>query len=204
MKRLLNKLSVSTLTIALAVILVFGGAIGGTLAWLTAKTDPVKNVFTVGQIILSLTETNEAGQTVNSGEQTFLVTPGSNITKDAKVTVGVGSVESWIFVEVVESKDFASDRNITYTVADGWTVLSETLGANGEMTRVYYRAVAETATADASYSVFANDTIVVDGAFAPAQGAGEYSITLTAYGIQKANLATASDAWTALDAALNP
>ena len=204
MKRLLNKLSVSTLTIALAVILVFGGAIGGTLAWLTAKTEPVKNVFTVGQIILSLTETDAAGGTINSGSQTFLATPGSNITKDAKVTVGTGSVESWIFIEVKESKDFAADTNIGYEIADGWTILSETLGADDTMTRLYYRAVAETTSADAAYSVFANDTIVVAGAFAPAAGAGEYSITLTAYGIQKANLATASDAWTALGTALNP
>lgn len=195
----LNKLSVSTLSIALAVILIFGGAIGGTIAWLTAKTGSVTNVFTIGKIQLTLTETNAEGQTVNSGEQTFLVTPGSNLTKDPTVTVGKGSVASYVFVKIDESAAFTADSNISYTVATGWTAL------NGE-TGVYYREVAEVA-ADAatepSFPVLADNTVTVADSFDGSKDDGNgYSLTFTAYGIQKDNLATAADAWAALEDAL--
>ena len=41
---------------ALALVLVFGCAVGGTLAWLTASTTPVVNTFTFGKITLTLEE----------------------------------------------------------------------------------------------------------------------------------------------------
>ena len=41
---------------ALAVVLVLCCAVGGTLAWLTQKTDAVVNTFTVGDINITLTE----------------------------------------------------------------------------------------------------------------------------------------------------
>ena len=41
----------------LALVLVVGCAVGGTIAWLTAKTDPVVNTFTYGKINIALTET---------------------------------------------------------------------------------------------------------------------------------------------------
>lgn len=194
----LNKFGVSTLTIALAAILVFGGAIGGTIAWLTAQTDSVTNVFTVGSIQLSLTETNAAGETVNSGEQEFLVTPGSNLTKDPTVTVGAGSVASYVFVKIEESAAFTADDNISYTVAEGWTALTGVTG-------VYYREVAEIAADGTAqeFSVLANDTVVVSNAFDGSEDDGNgYSLTFTAYGIQKDNLADAATAWTALNEAL--
>lgn len=203
MKKFLNKIGVSTLTLMLSALLIFGGAIGGTLAWLTAKTEPVKNVFTVGQISLTLTETNEAGATVNSGTQTFYAVPGTNITKDPTVTVGAGSVASWIFVEITESKAFANDANIRYEVAAGWMSLGTTTNADGSVTRLIYREVSEGA-ADQEYLILSNNTVVVANEFAPSATAGEFSLTFTAYGIQKANLNTATDAWAALGTALNP
>ncbi len=194
----LNKLSVSTLTIALAAILVFGGAIGGTIAWLTAKTESVTNVFTVGAIQLKLTETNAQGQTVTNGEQTFLVTPGSDLTKDPTVTVGKGSVASYVFVKIEESAAFAADSNISYTVADGWTALD---GVSG----VYYREVAEIAAdgTEQAFAVLKDNKVVVSDSFDGSKDDGNgYSLAFTAYGIQKDNLATAADAWTALAGAL--
>ena len=41
----------------LAVVLLLGISVGGTLAWLTAKTNPVNNVFTPSNIDVTLTET---------------------------------------------------------------------------------------------------------------------------------------------------
>ena len=38
----------------LALVLVFGCAVGGTIAWLTVKTAPVVNTFTYGDINIEL------------------------------------------------------------------------------------------------------------------------------------------------------
>ena len=43
-----------TLALLLALVLLAGGVIGGTLAWLTDKTDPVKNTFTTATSIFHL------------------------------------------------------------------------------------------------------------------------------------------------------
>lgn len=42
-----------------ALALVICCAIGGTLAWLSTKTDPVVNTFTVGDIDIELSETTK-------------------------------------------------------------------------------------------------------------------------------------------------
>ena len=39
----------------LALVLVFGCAVGGTIAWLTAKTTPLVNTLTSGDIKIDLT-----------------------------------------------------------------------------------------------------------------------------------------------------
>lgn len=48
-----------TLALLVALVLVVGCIIGGTLAWLTAKTDAVVNTFTTSDIDVTLTETEE-------------------------------------------------------------------------------------------------------------------------------------------------
>lgn len=81
-----------------AVVLVLCCAIGGTLAWLTDKTDPVVNTFTVGDINIELKET-----TTN-----YKMVPGNTITKDPKVTVKANSEACWLFVKVEKSSNFDS------------------------------------------------------------------------------------------------
>ena len=44
------------LALVLAVVLLVGAAIGGTVAWLTDKTGDVVNTFTVGNIDIELAE----------------------------------------------------------------------------------------------------------------------------------------------------
>ena len=58
---------------ALAVVLVLCCAVGGTLAWLTQKTDAVVNTFTVGDINITLTET----------EREYKMVPGNTIDKES-------------------------------------------------------------------------------------------------------------------------
>lgn len=163
-----------------AVVLVLCCAIGGTLAWLTDKTGPVVNTFTVGDINIELKET-----TTN-----YKMVPGNTITKDPKVTVKANSEACWLFVKVEKSSNF--DNFMTYAMADGWTALPDVTG-------VYYREVAAT-TAATEFSVLKDNSVLVKDSVTKTMlnGLGETTfptLTFTAYAVQKDNVATATDAW---------
>ena len=144
MKNHANRRSVSSkaFAAALALVLVLGCALGGTVAWLVAESGPVTNTFTYGDINIALTET--------TGED-YTIIPGVDIAKDPKVTVEADSEACWLFVKVDEVGTFVADK-VTYSVADGWTALTGQPG-------VYYREVsAAEAKNGASYYVLAGDT----------------------------------------------
>ena len=71
-------------------------AIGGTLAWLTA-TDEKTNSFTVGNVDVTVTESNEDGN--------YTVAPGVQTEKDPKITVTANSVDSYVFVKVTNGTE---------------------------------------------------------------------------------------------------
>lgn len=129
------------LVLALAMIVVC--VVGGTLAWLTAKTPDVKNTFTVGDIDITLAET----------KTDFKMIPGYTIAKDPTVTVVKDSEKCYLFVKVVESTNLK--QFISYTVDNGWTALT---GVDG----VYYRVV-ENSTADQEFGVLKDNQVTVSG-----------------------------------------
>lgn len=162
-----------------AVVLVLCCAVGGTLAWLTAKTNPVKNTFTVGDINIELTET-----TTN-----YKMVPGNTISKDPKVTVKANSEACWLFVKVEKSANF--DDFMTWGIADGWQLVP------GE-TNVYYREVAAT-TADTDFAVLKDNQVkvldTVTKTLLETAKTNAPTLTFTAYAVQKANIADAKTAW---------
>ena len=163
-----------------AVVLVLCCAVGGTIAWLTATTDPVVNTFTVGDINIELKET----------ATDFKMVPGNIIAKDPKVTVTANSEACWLFVKVEASENLESF--ITYAIADGWTMLES---------GVYYREVdADTAKAGTSYDVLTGNQVTVKETVTKEQMKAltpeTYpTLTFTAYAVQKDNVTTAADAW---------
>ena len=172
-----------TLISIIAVALVLCVSVGGVLAWLTDKTDPVVNTFTVGNIDLTLAET-----TTN-----YKMVPGATIDKDPVVTVKADSEKCWVFVKFEKSANL--DSFITYAEADGWTRLE---GVDDE---VYYR-VQDATAADVTYRVLANDKVAVKDTVTKgmmdelkADGAVQPKLTFTAYAIQYAGFDTAAAAW---------
>lgn len=176
----------------LALVLVIGCVAGGTVAWLVAKTEPVVNTFTYGNINIDLTET--------TGKD-YKIIPGTNIEKDPKVTVTAGSEACWLFVKVDKLGTFVTNK-VTYAIANGW--------AQGDGTKipsnVYYREVsAEEAKTGVNYYVLAGDTTYQNGVITVSEDltkaevdaitADEISLTFTAYAVQKENITTAADAW---------
>lgn len=168
-----------------AVVLVLCCAIGGTLAWLTAKSAVVTNTFTTSDIKVELTE--------STGTE-YKMVPGYTITKDPKATVLAGSEECWLFVKLGESANF--DDFMTYDMAEGWEAVTDAPG-------VYARKVL-TANIGTAYSVLAGDKVTVKGTVTEdmmnSLTAETYpTLTITAYASQLHKNATetfsASEAW---------
>ena len=171
------------LVLALAMIVVC--VVGGTLAWLIDKTDPVTNTFTYGDIDITLAETTGTS---------YKMIPGYTIDKNPKVTVLADSEKCYLFVKVVKSTNF--DNFMTCTIADGWTALT---GVNG----VYYREV-ETSTANQEFAVLKDNQVTVSGDVTKAMlnGLTENTyptLTFTAYACQynstNGTPFDAADAW---------
>ena len=159
------------LVLALAMIVVC--VVGGTLAWLIDKTDPVTNTFTYGDIDITLAETTGTS---------YKMIPGYTIDKNPKVTVLADSEKCYLFVKVVKSTNF--DNFMTCTIADGWTALT---GVNG----VYYREV-ETSTANQEFAVLKDNQVTVSGDVTKAMLNGlteatQPTLTFTAYACQYNN-----------------
>lgn len=161
-------------------------AVGGTLAWLIDKTDPVVNTFTAGNVDIELTETTTD----------YKMVPGNTIDKNPIVTVKGGSEACWLFVKVEKSANF--DAFMTYEIDNTWwTALP---GVDG----VYYCEVGAT-TADVAHNVLKDNCVLVKEDVTKAQlnalTKETYpTLTFTAYAIQKDNTGTAADAW----AKINP
>ena len=58
-----------TLTLVLSLALAVAIGIGGTLAYLTSKTQTISNTFTIGSVAVSLYETDKEGNKVTNGIQ---------------------------------------------------------------------------------------------------------------------------------------
>lgn len=180
-----RELSGKLVVAMLAVTLLIGCAIGGTVAWLTAKTTAVTNTFTYGDINITLDET--------TGND-YKIIPGVNITKDPKVTVEANSEDCWLFVKVEEKGTFVANK-VTYSIADGWT--------KGDGTKipenVYYREAGGT-TADADFAVLKDNKVKVSENLTKAEvnaitAENQPTLTFTAYAVQKDGIDTVEAAW---------
>ena len=197
------------LLLALCAVLVVGGSILGTLAYLT-DTETVTNTFTVGDIRITLDEavTNTEGKpmkgntlaaTVAEADRTsegneYHLLSGLTYTKDPVLTVEGGSESCYIYIQV--------DNGILALETVGTTSIAEQIKANGwteleGVENVYWKSHSQSA-ADTKYATFTNFTIdgdKVDGAMLSTyQGA---TVTVTGYAVQKAGLSDAKAAWEA-------
>ena len=143
-----RELSGKLVVAMLAVTLLIGCAIGGTVAWLTANTAPVVNTFTYGDIDIELNETKPANREAK-------IIPGVDIEKNPKVTVKANSEACWLFVKVEKAGTFVTNK-VTYSIDTGWT--------QGDGTNipsdVYYRSVTAS-NADQPFGVLSGDKITV-------------------------------------------
>ena len=172
-----------TFVLLLALVLIAGAAVGGTLAWLTAKSDTVVNTFTTSDITVKLEETTGTS---------YKMVPGCEIAKDPKVWVVAGSEDCYLFVKLEWSNNTYgtgtdAKNYLSYTIANGWTLVP------GE-TNVYYRIVTSTQMSSDdgktnAYPVLAGNTVTVSGEITKEQmnaftGDNLPKLTITAYATQ--------------------
>ena len=133
----------------MALVVLMGGMVSGTIAWLISESPTLVNTFTYGDIKIELEETDDGDGDKLKNE--YVMIPGKVIAKDPKVTVYAGSETTWLFVKLEESTNFADF--MTYEIAEGWTALTGVPG-------VHYRKV-DKAEVDAVIDVLKGNQVQV-------------------------------------------
>ncbi len=195
-RRMSNKKFIAILSVfvMLALTMVVGCAVDGTVAWLVSESESSVSTFTLGDINIKLTGESES--------QPLKIIPGVDIKRSLKVTVDPNSEACWLFVKVEGTNwshfpDANGTAKVSYSVAggtSGWTPLSSYPG-------VYYREVsAENAKTGMVYDVNCNVTVsqMLTKAEVDSIASGtQPQLSFTAYAVQRDGIGDAATAWAA-------
>lgn len=196
------KTKTKALLMSLCAVLLVAASVLGTMAYLTDSKD-VKNTFTVGNVTITMDETDVDDSTPNKERDqanSYKLLPGHTYTKDPIIHVDANSEDCYLFVKV--------DNQIAAIEADGNTTVAAQMAAKGwkavEGKDGIYVYVGTTA---APVAVKANDNVTV---FEQLVIAGTVNgdtlktyenktITVTAYAVQKDGFEgkTADQIWSA-------
>ena len=196
------KTKTKALLMSLCAVLLVAASVLGTMAYLTDSKD-VKNTFTVGNVTITMDETDVDDSTPNKERDqanSYKLMPSHTYTKDPIIHVDANSEDCYLFVKV--------DNQIAAIEADGNTTVAAQMAAKGwkavEGKDGIYVYVGTTA---APVAVKANDNVTV---FEQLVIAGTVNgdtlktyenktITVTAYAVQKDGFEgkTADQIWSA-------
>lgn len=187
------------LTVLCAAALVVASVLG-TMAYLTSKTGPVTNTFTVGNVKITLNEAkvDTAGVPVEGAarvtENDYKLIPGHTYTKDPTVHVDADSEESWLFVKVVdEIADIEDAKTVATQMADnGWISLGNGVYVHGDNNGT------ATPVAAGDYDVFG--TFKVKNDVTDLNSYVNKTIKVEAYAVQADGFTTPADALAAAPA----
>lgn len=188
-----KRIGVSTkvLVLMMTFVLVIGATIGGTLAWLSAKTETITNTFEAAGIKIELTETeglNDDGVWKNA------MVPGATYDKNPTVTVVEPdtSVDCYLFVKFEANE--AAKSYLTYTSLlededSGWIKLTG-------VDNVWYREVLVDDEIKSwellgDNKVTVKDTVTADNMSEAATAELKY----TSYAVQVLGSENAAEAW---------
>ncbi len=195
-RRMSNKKFIAILSVfvMLALTMVVGCAVDGTVAWLVSESESSVSTFTLGDINIKLTGESES--------QPLKIIPGVEIKRSLKVTVDPNSEACWLFVKVEGTNwshfpDVNGTAKVSYSVAGGtddWKALEGNPG-------VYYREVsAENAKTGVEYDVNCNVTVsqmLTKAEVNSIAAETQPQLSFTAYAVQRDGIGDAATAWTA-------
>ena len=182
-----NKKLVTVVSAMFCAVVLVAGSIAGTIAYLTAK-DTIVNTFTIGNIQISLDETDvnlygEEDGATRVKANSYKLVPGRTYIKDPTVHVEAGSEKCYVFVKVVDG---------LAAIQDATTIADQIVAGNPG---VYYKVVdASNSNTDIDEVVFSNFKIKSNADVAEYDGK---TIDITAYAIQFDGFADAAAAWSA-------
>lgn len=179
-------------------------AIGGTLAWLTSTTSKVENVFTMGNVSITLDEAdvdnpdNRWSATPEDPTQSYRLTPGTVTAKDPTVTVNGTSEPCYVFVAVKDT--LTDDENFTLVnskLGTDWVKVDGAEIADG-YTLYRYNGIVSPSGEAKKFVLF--DGINVADGVTEDDFNEDATIDIKAFAIQSANLG--DDDTPAVDAAI--
>lgn len=187
------------LGLAVGAVALVGASVMGTMAYLTSQ-DEVVNTFTVGNVAITLDETDVDNSTAGADRDqanSYKLMPGHSYTKDPIVHVASTSEDCYLFVKV--DNEIAAIEGET-TVADqmaakGWTAVE---GAADVYVYTQNDALA-VVKGGSNVTVFDNFTVAGTVDNTTLATYENKTITVNAYAIQADGFEgkTASQIWTA-------
>lgn len=187
----------NVLLVVALMLVVCVASIGGTIAWLTDKTEAVTNTFSPSNIMIDLKEDYPTNGIAN-------MIPGGVIAKNPTATIS-NDVDAYLFVKIDESTDPDLDNYIDWEIADGWKLLELVSGApdaTGDRdVYVYYREVSKGANQE--FGILDGNKVSVLPSVTKTDMAAiannKPTLSFTAYAIQKESgngaTFTAEEAW---------
>ena len=189
------------IAIILTMMLVTSVTFGITLAYLTSN-DAVENVFTVGNVEISLDEADyDENGDIESADRvktnTYKLIPGRNYGKEVQVHVKQGSEPCYVFIKI--DNGIEAIESTYYTIEEqlcdqGWVPVD---GVDG----VYYQEGITDGVIDAGIRqidliVFEEFTIAKNVPNDTLKTYEDAKITIKAYAVQAEGFKSAKDAWT--------
>lgn len=176
------------------------GSVAGTMAYLTS-TDEVVNTFTVGNVAITLDETDVDNSTPNAERDqanSYKLMPGQTYEKDPTVHVASTSENCYLFVKVANGITAIEGATTVANqmAAKGWVVVDAVKGIYVYTTDQTNPAVV---AADTDVPVFENFTVAGNVDNDTLANYENQQIVVTAYAIQADGFdnKTASEIWTA-------
>lgn len=201
-----------TIAVLMSVVMLMGVTIGGTIAWLTSKSDPVTNTFTVGDINIILDEKDVDDSTEDKDrdlDNEYKMVPGVEYEKDPKVTVLANSEPCYVYVKVIENNNTFNVADATVTPIE-YEIDTEYWKLVDDANKIYkYKEVIDTLTLGEKFqteSVLVNEKITINDELTKAMmaqfGQNKPVLTFKACAVQSAVISEA-DALTQAQALLN-
>lgn len=182
------KTKTKALLMSLCAVLLVAASVLGTMAYLTDSKD-VKNTFTVGNVAITMDETDVDDSTPNKERDqanSYKLLPGHTYTKDPIIHVDANSEDCYLFVKV-DNQIAAIEANGNTTVAaqmeaKGWKAVE---GKDGIY--VYVGTTAAPVAVKANDNVTVFEQLVIAGTVNgdTLKAYENKTITVTAYAVQK-------------------
>ncbi|MBQ4628237.1 MAG: hypothetical protein IJB44_04075 [Clostridia bacterium] len=144
-----------------ALVMIVGCVVGGTLAWLSAKSNTVTNTFTYGDIEINLWETDLENNKTETGVAYSNIVPGATVPKDPTITVIENSENCYVYAKVTNNVVLDGKTVVTCNIdGDNWTLIGSKTNDNGSVINLYkYNNIVTKSTSNTDLpSVFSDIT----------------------------------------------